>query len=176
MRLLFVSALYAPEAMGGAEITLARLADGLQTRGHDVAVLTTGRVSADAVLATGVRVLRRRIANIFPLYPDRSHALPARIIWQLIDAFNPLVAARVAAAIGDVRPDVVVTDSLRGFSVSAWSAAARAGVPIVHRICDSYLLSPSLNLLFAPPISAARAMAATPASSTYSRCSAEIAP
>jgi glycosyltransferase involved in cell wall biosynthesis len=30
-----------------------------------------------------------------------------------------------------------------------------AGVPIVHRICDAYLLSPSLNLLFARPNSPA---------------------
>ncbi len=155
MRLLFVSALYAPEAIGGAELTLERIADGLAARGHAVSVLTTGRTSADHVLPSGVTVLRRRIANVFPLAPTQPHNPMSRALWQIADACNPGGYLQARAAIRQVKPDVVITDSLRGLSVAVWSATARQGVPIVHRICDAYLLSPSLNVLFASPASPA---------------------
>ena len=154
MRLLFVSALYAPEAIGGAELTLERIVDGLIARGHVAAVLTTGRLSADQTLPSGALVLRRRIANVFPLAPMRRYGAIARTVWQLLDCCNPFGYLQMRAAIRRFHPDVVITDSLRGVSVAAWPAATHEGVRIVHRICDAYLLSPSLNMLFAGPHSA----------------------
>jgi glycosyltransferase involved in cell wall biosynthesis len=149
MRLLFVSSLYAPEAMGGAELTLERIADGLVARGHQVAVLTTGRDTADNTLPSGVLVMRRRIANLFPLAPVRRHSAVARTLWHLLDCLNPGGYLQGRRAIRRFRPDVVITDTLGGLSVAIWPAAAHERVPVVHRICDAYLLSPSLNMLFA---------------------------
>ena len=151
MRLLFVSALFAPEAIGGAELTLEPIVQGMAARGHTVAVLTTGRADGDNTLASGVLVMRRRIANLYPIAPTQKRGPVWRAAWQLLDSFNVGGFLQVRAAIRRFRPDVVVSDSLRGFSVAAWPAASLAGIPIVHRVCDAYLLSPSLNMLFARP-------------------------
>jgi glycosyltransferase involved in cell wall biosynthesis len=150
MRVLFVSSLYTPELIGGAELTLVAIADALAARGHEVCVLCTGARSGDDTLPSGVQVIRKRIANVFPLVPVRAHSRLARAAWHAIDSFNPLGFFQTRQAIRCFRPDVVITDRFAGISVAAWLAADAEHCPIIHRVCDSYLLSPSLNVLFAP--------------------------
>jgi len=154
MRVLVVSALYPPEVIGGAEITLAAICDALAARGHEMVVLTVGGTAADYVTPSGVRVLRRRIPNLYPALPLRPHGRLARAAWHGLDAFNPGGYRLVRRAIAELKPDLLLSDLLAGFSVSAWSAAKHAGVPVLQRVCDAYLLSPSLKALFAPPGSA----------------------
>jgi glycosyltransferase involved in cell wall biosynthesis len=45
----------------------------------------------------------------------------------------------VHAALAADRPDLLHTNNLAGFSVSAWLAADELGIPIVHTIRDYYL-------------------------------------
>ncbi|PKM03520.1 MAG: glycosyl transferase family 1, partial [Gammaproteobacteria bacterium HGW-Gammaproteobacteria-6] len=42
MKILFLNAFYTPHVGGGAEVILRHLAEGLQRRGCEVAVLATG--------------------------------------------------------------------------------------------------------------------------------------
>jgi len=44
MKILFLNAFYAPHVGGGAEVILRHLAEGLQRRGCEVAVLATVRM------------------------------------------------------------------------------------------------------------------------------------
>lgn len=154
MKVLVVSALYPPEVIGGAEITLAAICDALAGRGHEIVVLTVGGEAADLVAPSGVRVMRRRIPNLYPALPLRPHSRLARAAWHGLDAFNPGGYRLVRRAIDEVRPDLVFSDLLSGISASAWVAGKHAGVPVLQRVCDAYLLSPSLKALFAPAGSA----------------------
>lgn len=154
MKVLVVSALYPPEVIGGAEITLAAICDALKARGHEIVVLTVGGAAADYVAPSGVRVMRRRIPNLYPALPLRPHSRLARAMWHGLDAFNPGGYRLVRRAIAEAQPDLLFTDLLSGISVSAWLAGRHAGVPILQRVCDAYLLSPSLKALFAPAGSA----------------------
>jgi glycosyltransferase involved in cell wall biosynthesis len=154
MRLLVVSALYPPEVIGGAEITLGAICDGLAARGHEIVVLTVGGTAADYETPSGVRVMRRRIPNLYAALPLRSHGRMARAMWHGLDAFNPGGYRLVRRAMAEVKPDLLFSDLLAGISVSTWLAGKHAGVPVLQRVCDAYLLSPSLRTLFAPPGSA----------------------
>ncbi len=154
MKVLVVSALYPPEVIGGAEITMAAICDALQARGHEIAVLTVGGEAADYVAPSGVRVRRRRIPNLYPALPLRPHSRLARAMWHGLDAFNPGGYRLARRAIAELQPDLLFTDLMSGISVSAWLAGKHAGVPILQRVCDAYLLSPSLKVLFAPAGSA----------------------
>ena len=154
MRLLVVSALYPPEVIGGAEITLGAICDALAARGHEIVVLTVGGTAADHVTPSGVRVMRRRIPNLYAALPLRPHGRMARAVWHGLDAFNPGGYRLVRRAMAEVKPDLLFSDLLAGISVSTWLAGKHAGVPVLQRVCDAYLLSPSLKALFAPPGSA----------------------
>jgi glycosyltransferase involved in cell wall biosynthesis len=155
MRLLVVSALYPPQVIGGAEITLAAICEGLAGRGHEITVLTVGGDAGDYTTAAGVTVMRRRIPNLYPALPLSPHSRLARAVWHGLDAFNPGGYRLVRRAIAEVRPDLMWTDLLAGISASAWLAGRHAGLPVLQRVCDAYLLSPSLTALFAPASSPA---------------------
>lgn len=151
MKILMVSGLFPPDVMGGAELTLADLADALAGRGHAVDVLCVGETASEHVRPSGVRVRRQRIPNLYPVLPLRQHGRLARTLWHGLDSANPGGYRLVRRAIADTRPDLVLADMLAGISATAWLAARHAGVPVLQRLCDAYLVSPSLKVLFAPP-------------------------
>jgi len=50
--------------------------------------------------------------------------------------------------ITDIKPEMVHSHNLYGFSPAVWRVAARQGLPVVHTAHDCYLLSPTGNLLY----------------------------
>lgn len=150
MKVLVVSALYPPQVIGGAEITLAAICDALAGRGHEIVVMTVGGDAADYVTPAGVRVMRRRIPNLYPALPLKPHSRLARAAWHGLDAVNLGGYRLVRRVIAEVGPDLLWTDLLAGISASAWLAGKHGGLPVLQRVCDAYLMSPSLTALFAP--------------------------
>ena len=66
MRVCLVSNLYPPDVLGGAEVVVGRLAQGLQAAGHEVTVVATApRARAGWETVDGVRVHRLDPANIY---------------------------------------------------------------------------------------------------------------
>ena len=55
----------------------------------------------------------------------------ARTLWHGLDAFNPGGYRLVRQAITELKPDLLFSDLLAGISVSTWSAAQHAGVPVL---------------------------------------------
>lgn len=155
MKVLVVSALYPPQVIGGAELTLATICDALAARGHEIVVLTVGGAAVAYRAPSGVRVMRRRIPNLYPALPPKPHSRLARALWHGLDAVNLGGYAMVRRAIAEVKPELLWCDLLSGISAAAWLAGQHAGVPVLQRVCDAYLLSPSLKALFAPAGSAA---------------------
>src|SRR5665213_913175 len=144
MKILFVSAYYDPDLHGGAEIALRNLADGLATRGHEVAIICT---AADGPLREetrgNVRVWRCGIPNRYWPADNLARSPWSRALWHLRDSYNPRGGRIVADVIRAFRPEVVCTEILAGLSIAAWDAAHTFGVPVVHVLNDLYLLAPS---------------------------------
>jgi glycosyltransferase involved in cell wall biosynthesis len=140
VRICHISNLYPPDVIGGAEIVVAHLAQGLLAVGHEVTVITTARRGrAEMGEVDGIPVHRVPTANLYWAgeAPRRSRAL--KPLWHLIDLWNPVMYGRLRQALRAVKADVVHTHNLAGFSPSAWSAAAAEGLPIVHTPHDHAL-------------------------------------
>ena len=142
MRIAFVNSLYPPHGAGGAEVTLRFLARSLAARGHvcQVFTLTPERVaSLGTVDEIPVRYLP--LANVYwPHGGSRPRAL--RPVFQALDSYTPVMRRRLQRALAAWRPDVVHAHNLQGFSVSAWVAARRLGVPLVQTLHDYYVACP----------------------------------
>ena len=133
-----VNSLYPPNVRGGAETSVRLLAEALVTAGHEVVVVSTsGNRHTHAAVHAGVRAIYLPIANLFWPFDGRRHGFAARKAWHLLDLYNPSRALRrlIAAEL----PDVVHTNNLQGFSVSAWRAAAAEQTPVLHTLRDYYL-------------------------------------
>jgi glycosyltransferase involved in cell wall biosynthesis len=128
MRVLMVSKLWPPRAVGGAERYAARLADHLVDAGHEVGVVTFG-VEGERVVAQvptrGVDPERWWASSAF--VRRRSH---------LVDLWNPDARRVLRRAVAAFRPDVVHSHAVAAMSV----AALLADAPRVHTVHDHWLL------------------------------------
>jgi glycosyltransferase involved in cell wall biosynthesis len=139
-KLLFVSTLYHPHAIGGAEATVRMLAEETVRRGGEAVVATLSpepRYWRGDV--NGVRVHYLPLANLFFLHGRTERGRLGRSLWHLLDAWNPVMAGRLGAVLDAERPDLVNAHNLQGFSVAAWEAVARRRLPLVQTLHDYYL-------------------------------------
>jgi glycosyltransferase involved in cell wall biosynthesis len=148
MKIAFVSTLYAPNERGGAERTVRILAESLVARGHEALVISLapdGVAREDSL--NGVKTYYVPLANIFWKQAEEAHSAPIRMTWHLIDAWNPVMASRVARILERERPDVVQTGNLQGFSASIWRAVRSLRIPLVQMLHDYYLGCPKSTMV-----------------------------
>ena len=139
MKVLFVSTLYHPHGVGGAEATVRLLAEAAARTGDDVAVATLSpRGEALTRHEGGVRVHEVPLANLFFPYPWPRHPRWRAAAWHARDAWNPAMARRLSEIMVREAPDVVHVHNLLGFSAAIWPALARQGVPVVQTLHDHY--------------------------------------
>jgi glycosyltransferase involved in cell wall biosynthesis len=142
MRIAFVNTLYPPHGSSGAEVTLRFLARQLSERGHDCTIVTlTPEREGCLGEVDGISVCYLPLANMYWPHQGRRPAW-LRPVFQAIDAFNPVMQQRLAATLRRLRPEVVNAHNLQGFSVSAWRAADRLGIPLVQTLHDYYTVCP----------------------------------
>jgi glycosyltransferase involved in cell wall biosynthesis len=143
MKVVFVSTLYHPHAIGGAEVTVRLLAEGLVRAGHRATVVSLspdGR-SWDGEVE-GVRTHYLGLANLYWPFDPAPRRDFVKLAWHLIDGYNPVMGRRVARLLAAERPDVVHVHNLLGFSAAVWRAAERLGLPVVQTLHDYYLGCP----------------------------------
>ena len=152
MRILNVSSLYPPHVIGGAELGIQTIAEAIAAAGHDVHVVTLRpkeTAGHDPELPGGaVTVHRVPLANVYwPFGSSRErYSRPRKMLWHGIDTANPAMARRVERIVRRVRPDVVLTHNLQGFSTAVMPAIKRAGARLVHVPHDYALLCPQTTL------------------------------
>jgi glycosyltransferase involved in cell wall biosynthesis len=140
VRVCLVSNLYPPDVLGGAEIVVGQLAQGLRAAGHEVTVVATApRARAGWETVDGIRVHRLDPANIYWAGAAAGRARILKPLWHLVDLWNPVMYQRLRAFLVAERPDVVHTHNLGGFSAAAWSATSATGLPLVHTLHDHSL-------------------------------------
>ena len=142
MNVAILSSLYAPLGYGGAERVAQTLAEALAARGHRVDVITLARDAAATETLNGVRVHRLPLRNLYWPFPVAGQGTARKILWHARDADNAAMGAAVGAKLDALRPELLNTHNLAGFSASVWRAAAGRGLPVVHSLHDHYLLCP----------------------------------
>ena len=137
MRVLIVNTLYPPAQVGGAERSVAQLAQGLTRAGTDVSVLTlqSGREAVEAVVG-GVPVHRLPLNNVYWPYDGARRSVVRRAVWHGLEAANPWMDGAVDRVVERVRPDLVHLHLTTGFSLSVYRAAARRDLPLVQTLRD----------------------------------------
>jgi glycosyltransferase involved in cell wall biosynthesis len=140
MRILLTNSFYYPSFVGGAEISVQLLAEGLKRTGNEVYVLTTGPHNR-VYRVNGVIVISCKQKNIFSTYNGTAgvHGF-FKVIWHLIDSFNMAYHFKISAILKKVRPSLVHTNTIQGFSPFIWLTIKASKIPLVHTMRDYYLL------------------------------------
>lgn len=145
MRILITSSLYptpgAPKVVGGAEIFVRRIAEGLIKNGDSVEVVRAASFPEQAMeTSNGIDVYSAAVRNIYRPFTGQRSA-PARGLWHAVEDWRQnaeLVAARIKA----FKPDVLHSNNLSGLTTAVWKVAAELKVPVLHTLHDYYLTCP----------------------------------
>ena len=135
MRVLFVTASYLPESVGGVELHVAGLARSVQAAGHDAVVLArTGRdgvahLSLVRDEVEGVPVLR--LSNTF----EDATTFESMYVHTGIED-------RFVDVLDEVKPDVVHVHHLTCLSVSILDRLRARGIPTVMTLHDFWMGCP----------------------------------
>ena len=142
MRILMVSALYAPMILGGAERSVTLLAEELVRSGDEVVVVTLHPGEEEIVEErNGVRVYRFPMDNRYwPYARDRKPAPASRLLWHMGDAWNRQAAERFGRVLDQEKPDIVHSNVIAGFSVAVWREVKKRNIRLVHTLRDYYLV------------------------------------
>lgn len=139
MKILFVHSLGDASLGGGAEYTLWTLIRTLRDRGHNCVLLATAeKKELQRSEVEGITVWLAGIKNIYwPYNKQRPHAC-ARLLWHLLDIYNPWMQSYIRHVIREEKPDVVSVHNLPGWSSSVWVTLRQLGIPIVQILHDYY--------------------------------------
>ncbi len=154
MRVALVSSLFPPFAIGGAEHVASTLARALADFGHDVNVISTcdrRDVKGDGYVPDewqGIPVWRVAPWNLYWRFAkDRDHPNRfARAAWHAVDLWNPSVFGPVGRILDQVRPEVIHTHNIDGFSPALWQMASRHTRAVVHTLHDCHLICPRATM------------------------------
>lgn len=146
-KLLFISSLYEPYAVGGAERVLQSLAEGFAATGHECVVATLCPSGSQRVeLLHGVRVYYLPMPNVYWPFFEVPRGRVLKGLWHFLDGYNALAKVLVARVIDQERPELVNTHNISGFSIAIWDVIKTRGLPLVHTLHDQYLLCPRTTM------------------------------
>lgn len=137
MRILFFNTNYYPNIFGGAEISTQLLAECLYTLGNEVWVCTIADCEKRDVV-NGVNVIYTSYRNAYWAFKGTKSKWK-KSIWHFLDIYNIRFASFFRKVIYEIKPDVIHTNNICGFSCIVWHVAKSMKVPIVHTLRDYYL-------------------------------------
>jgi len=133
--------------MGGAELSVQSLAEGITEAGHQAVVISTvpqKGIQIDWV--NGVKVYYIGLKNLYWPYRARKNPVVLKPLWHALDTYNPWMIREGMRILHEEHPDLVHTNTLAGFSPKIWQFVKQQGLPLMHTLHDHYLLCPRSSL------------------------------
>lgn len=139
MKIAFVNARYAPNEFGGAERTVRTIAETHVAHGNEACAISVAHDKTQGTgLLNGVRTRYVPLSHVHEPGVTRPAAF-RRALFQVVDAYNPIMGARVGKILDEEKPDLVQCGNLRNFSVAVWVEAKKRNLPVVQMLHDYYL-------------------------------------
>jgi len=148
MKICFISNLYPPFVVGGAEISVQRAAEALVRKGHEVLVIATSpNRKRYCEEINGVKVYRLGLTNIYPPYTSQKQPIIIKPIYHIINLWSPYSYVAVKNILKKEKPDVVHINNFRGLSLSVFSAVKSLNLPLIFTAHDYSLICLKIDLL-----------------------------
>lgn len=155
MKIAMLMSVYGEHAIGGAERTAAQVAEALGARGHELSLISLSAPdhpfnTMGKFVLPGVTSYQVPLSQSYDPYgldgkpKDRpSHGALAKAWWHLRDVYNWAMTRRVKILLKKIKPDLLLTHTLQGFSVGVWGAAQSLGIRVMHMTHDHALICPA---------------------------------
>lgn len=115
------------------------IASGLLAQGHEVRVVTVGDATGVEEYK-GVQVHVMRSPNVYWDYFFTKRSAALKMVWHVLENFNPVAYFRLRPHVKAFKPDLVMTVSIENINVSTWLLARMHKIPVAH-VIQSYFLA-----------------------------------
>jgi len=116
MKIAFINSFYSPKDLGGAEIVVQNLAEGLLSIGHDVKVYTLD-VKDETSKVNDVVVCRFKFNfEGSPFNKNINRGFFNKIKWQKDKIYNPTISKKISKKIASFNPDIINIHNVSGIS------------------------------------------------------------
>jgi glycosyltransferase involved in cell wall biosynthesis len=152
MNIVMVMSVFGEDAIGGAERTASVLAVNLIKRDHQVSVVALGpmgsriskHIDKHQISIWHVPLVQRYDPyGLDGVKTPLPRSAAGKALWHFGDIYNRAMAKSVRHVFQEIKPDIVMTHTLQGFSVSVWAEAKRVGAKLVHMTHDHALICPA---------------------------------
>lgn len=143
LNILFIASYYYPYEIGGAEMMLQIHMEALKSYGHSVSLLTLGPKSNEIEQneRNSIRVYRTPIKNVYWPKDKLKQGKIKKVLWHLIDVYNPRNNNNIDIVIDKVKPDIIICENIAGWSPAIWRhIAQKNNIPLIQISHDSAFL------------------------------------
>ena len=147
MKVLIFNTLYYPYKVGGAEVSVQLLAEGLIKKGHEVRVicLHPGKTRKQDRI-NNVDVVYLPLKNIYWPFDKTRRSKLKKLLWHVVDIANFFMVKSIDSELASFQPDLVHTNNISGFSVLLWRVVKKRNIKLIHTARDYYLFHPNSTL------------------------------
>jgi glycosyltransferase involved in cell wall biosynthesis len=147
MKICLINNLYKPYSRGGAEKIVELLAEEFAAKGNEVFIITTKPISKKFSIFNfqfsidgESNIFKYQLSSIY--YNLSKVPFIFRIFWHLIDIFDLGSYWRVKKILKKEKPDLVITNNLKGIGYLIPSAIRKLKIKHVHILHDIQLIHP----------------------------------
>jgi glycosyltransferase involved in cell wall biosynthesis len=139
MRVLVLSAMFPPNAKGGAEISAFNLASWLAAQGHTVGVIMAAKSSDDeqfGIQENNLTIWRVLMPRPYPVFLQGQVTPVLKPLWHVQDHFDPRNASIVGRIIDEFKPDFCNVHYLQGLGHNILAELGKRDIPVMYVMPD----------------------------------------
>lgn len=148
MKICYITNLYPPTVLGGAEIVVEKTALEMVKKGHKVIVITTSPDYEEHFTKhDNIRIYQINTTKLYPVYRQTEVSGIKKPLWHIYDLWNNDTLNRIEKILQDTDTDIIHINNYKGLSLSCFKAGKNLGIPVVFESHDFSLICPRANLI-----------------------------
>lgn len=148
MRICYISNLYPPHVLGGAEIIVEKTALEMIKRGHDVIIITTSPDNEKHVIQRdNTLIYQINTTKLYPVYKQTEASGIKKPLWHVLDLWNKSTYNEIKNILIKENIDIIHINNYKGLSLSCFKAGKDLEIPVVFESHDFSLICPRANLI-----------------------------
>lgn len=148
MKICYISNMYPPAILGGAEIIVQKMAQAMKKRGHEVIVITTSADNQQHIIDNDeIKVYQLNTTRLYQPYQQTQVNGIKKPLWHLFDLWNNKTKKKVTKILKKEDVDIVHLNNYKGLSMAIFDVTSNLNIPLVFESHDFSLICPRANLI-----------------------------
>lgn len=148
MKICFITNLYPPAVLGGAEIVVEKMALAMIKYGHQSIIITTSPDYEEHVInRDNTTIYQINTTALYPPFKQTEASGLKKPFWHILDLWNNKTLNKIKEILAKEKVDIIHINNYKGLSLSCFKAGKDLNIPVVFESHDFSLICPRANLI-----------------------------